>query len=146
MSANAVVQFAGDDLFIGVGGSGHAHLFDTSGERKRAPSPMEMLLSAIGACTAADVVSILAKKRQRVTAYRVEVKGERREEFPRRYQAIHIHHIVTGHGVSQSAVASAVELSDQKYCSVAASLRPTVRISTSFEIIEEADHARTGDA
>jgi putative redox protein len=107
---------------------------------------MEMLLSAIGACTAADVVSILAKKRQRVTAYRVEVKGERREEFPRRYQAIHIHHIVTGHGVSQSAVASAVELSDQKYCSVAASLRPTVRISTSFEIIEEADHARTGDA
>ena len=133
-------------MFIGVGGSGHAHLFDTSGERKRAPSPMEMLLSAIGACTAADVVSILAKKRQRVTAYRVEVKGERREEFPRRYQAIHVHHIVTGHGVSQSAVASAVELSDQKYCSVAASLRPTVRISTSFEIIEEADHARTGDA
>lgn len=142
----ATVEYAGDDLFIAVGPSGHAHLFDTNGERKRAPSPMETLLTAAGACTAADVVSILAKKRQRVTAYRVEVEGERREEFPRSYRTIHVHHVIRGHGVSESAVASAIELSDQKYCSVAASLRPTARISTSFEIIEETNDAGTGDA
>jgi len=131
------VQYAGNDFFIGVSPGGHAHVFDTNGERKSAPTPVEMLLSAIGACTGADVVSILGKKRQKITGYRNEVSGERREEHPRSFQQIHIHHIVRGHGVSEAAVAQAVELSDTKYCSVAASVRPAAHITSSFEIIEE---------
>jgi len=131
------VQYAGNDFFIGVSPGGHAHVFDTNGERKSAPTPVEMLLSAIGACTGADVVSILGKKRQKITGYRNEVSGERREEHPRSFQQIHIHHIVRGQGVSEAAVAQAVELSDTKYCSVAASVRPAAHITSSFEIIEE---------
>ena len=95
-----------------------------------------MLLVSVGACTAADVVSILAKKRQDVTDYRVVVKGERADEHPRKFVKFHIHHIVHGRSVSEKAVADAIELSNTKYCSVGTTVRPTAEIATSFEIIE----------
>jgi len=132
----AIVQYAGDDFFIGTTPSGHAQTIDTKGERKAAPTPMEMLLVSVAACTAADVISILEKKRQNVTDYKIEITGERREENPRAFVKFHIRHIVYGRDVSEQAVASAIELSDQKYCSVAATVRPTAEIHTSFEIIE----------
>ena len=130
------IQYAGDEFFIGTPPSGHAQALDTKGDRKGAPSPVEYLLMAVGGCTASDVVSILLKKRQIITAYKVEVTGERREEFPRSFTKFHIHHIVYGQDVSEQAVAQAIELSDTKYCSVAATVRPTAEITTSFEIIE----------
>jgi len=132
----AVVRFAGDELFIGTTPSGHSVTFDTNSERSVAPSPVEILLVALGSCTAVDVVSILAKKRQVVTNYAVEVSGERRDEYPRSYKSMKVHHILTGVGLSEKAVAQAIELSETKYCSVAATLRPTVEIQSSFEIIE----------
>ena len=137
-SVKATVQFVGDDLFVGITPSGHALTLDTDSTRSHAPSPTELLLLAAGACTATDVASILAKKRQNVTRYVVEVSGERREEFPRKYTSLKVHHILTGRGLSENAVAQAIELSDTKYCSVAATLRPGVEIQTSFEIIEDA--------
>lgn len=133
----ATVKYAGDDFFIGTTPSGHAQAIDTKTDRKSAPTPMEMLLVSVAACTAADVVSILAKKRQTVTDYRVEISGERREEFPQAFVGFHVHHIVYGRDVSEQAVAQAIELSDQKYCSVAATVRPTAKIRTSFEIVED---------
>jgi putative redox protein len=132
----ATIKYAGDEFFIGTTPSGHAQAIDTKGERKSAPTPMEMLLVSVGACTAVDVVSILEKKRQIVTDYRVEVTGERREEYPRAFTKFHIHHIVYGHDISEQAVARAIELSDTKYCSVAATVRPAAEITTSFEIVE----------
>ncbi len=132
----AVIQYAGDEFFIGTTPSGHAQAIDTKGDRKSAPTPLEMLLVSVAACTAADVVSILEKKRQIVTDYRVEISGERREEHPRAFIKFHVHHIVCGHDVSEQAVAQAVEISDTKYCSVAATVRPTAEITTSFEIVE----------
>lgn len=132
----AIVQYAGDEFFIGTTPSGHAQAIDTKGDRKSAPTPLEMLLVSVAACTAADVISILEKKRQVVTDYRVEISGERREEHPRAFTKFHVHHIVRGHDVSEQAVAQAVELSDTKYCSVAATVRPAAEIRTSFEIIE----------
>jgi putative redox protein len=132
----ATIQYAGDEFFIGISPSGHAQAIDSKGDRKAAPSPMEMLLVAVGACTAVDVISILEKKRQVVTDYKVEVTGDRREEYPRAFTKIRVHHIVYGRGVSEQAVAQAIELSDTKYCSVAATVRPTAEITTSFEIIE----------
>jgi putative redox protein len=139
------VRYAGDDFFIAVSPGGHAHVFETKAERKSAPTPVEMLLSALGACTGADVMSILAKKREKITEYRNEVTGERREEHPRSFQTIHVHHVVRGHRVSEAAVAQAVELSDSKYCGVAATFRPTAQISSSFEIIQEPDAASGGE-
>lgn len=139
MSGNtykATVHYAGDEFFIGIPPSGHAQTIDTKGERRAAPTPVEMLLVSVAACTAADVISILLKKRQDVTDYNVEVTGERVEEHPRKFIKFHIHHIVRGRSVSEKAVADAIDLSDTKYCSVAATVRPTAEITTSYEIIE----------
>ncbi|CAN5754518.1 OsmC family protein [soil metagenome] len=132
----ATIQYAGDEFFIATSPSGHAQAIDSKGDRKSAPSPLELLLMSVAACTAVDVVSILEKKRQNVTDYKVEITGTRRDEYPRLFTAFHIHHIVYGRSVSEKAVADAVELSDTKYCSVAATVRPTAKITTSFEIFE----------
>ena len=133
----ATVRFVSDDLFLGVTPSGHAIVLDTDSKRSSAPSPIELLLVALGSCTATDVAGILAKKRQHVSSYIIEVTGERRDDYPRRYTSMKVHHILTGRSISPKAVAHAIELSETKYCSVAASLRPTVEILSSFEIIEE---------
>ena len=132
----AVVRSVGDDLFNGCTPSGHVVAIDTDHERNSAPSPMELLLVALGSCTGVDVVSILKKKRENLTDYRVEVRGRRRAEHPRSYQRMEVHHIVTGRNISERSVAQAIELSEQKYCSVAAALRPTAEIVSSYEIIE----------
>ena len=131
-----MVHYAGDQFFIGTTPSGVSQAIDVKGDRQSAPSPLEMLLVSVAACTAADVISILEKKRQDVTAYDVEVKGDRVADFPRKFVKFHVHHIVRGRNVSEDAVKHAIELSDQKYCSVAATVRPTAEITTSYEIIE----------
>jgi putative redox protein len=137
--AKAVINSAGDGLFIGITPSGHAQVLETDHERASAATPMELLLIALGGCTAVDVESILKKKRQRVTDYRVEVRGARREEYPRAYTRIEVRHVVRGRGVSAAAVAAAVELSETKYCSVAATLRPGVEIVTTYEVVEDSE-------
>src|ERR687893_1372991 len=137
----AVVHFAGDGLFVGISPGGHAQVIETDSARASAATPMELLLLALGGCTAVDVISILKKKRERVTDYRVEVRGERRAEHPRAYTRIEVRHVVRGHKVSERAVASAIELSETKYCSVAATLRPGVELVSSYEIVEESEAA-----
>ena len=132
----AVVRFVGEDLFVGITPSGHTVTLDTDHERSVAPSPVEILLLALGSCTGIDVVGILKKKRMDVTDYRIEVSGERSEENPRSYKSMNVHHIVTGKNISPRAVEQAIELSETKYCSVAATFRPTVEIHSSYEIIE----------
>ena len=134
--SKAVVRLVGQDLFEATSPSGHALVIDTDHIRNSAPTPMELLLLALGSCTGVDVVSILRKKREDVTEYRVELRGERRSEHPRSYSRIAVHHIVTGRNISEQSIAQAIELSDKKYCSVAATLRPTAEIVSSYEIIE----------
>lgn len=106
------------DALPDVGGSGAG------------PSPVETLLAAVGACAAMDVISILQKKRQNVTAYRVEIEGERVPPgtWPRPFLSIVVRHVVSGPDIDPAAVARAVQLSDEKYCSVISTLRqaPTV--------------------
>ncbi len=133
----ASVEYAGDDFFVAVTPSGHAQVLDIRGERSAASGPLELLLIALGGCTGADVISVLRKKREQVTSYRVEVRGERREEHPRSYRRFEVRHIVKGKGISEKAVAQAVQLSTDKYCGVAATVRPTAEIVTSYEIVEE---------
>src|SRR6185369_4470706 len=144
-SVKAIVRFVSDDLFVGVTPSGHSITLDTDSSRSIAPSPTELLLLAAGACTATDVAGILAKKRQHVTGYVIEVSGVRRDDFPRKYTSMKVHHILTGHNLSPTAIAHAIELSDSKYCSVAATLRPGVEIQTSFEIIEDSPDPARGE-
>jgi putative redox protein len=132
----ATIHFAGNDLFIGITPSKHAVTLDTDHARGAAPTPMELLLVALGSCTAVDVIEILRKKREDVKEYRVEVHGERRSEHPRSFSRMDVHHILTGRNISEKSVAQAIELSETKYCSVAATLRPTAEIVSTIEIIE----------
>ena len=133
---NATVKYAGDDMFIGIPPSGHAQLMDANSERNSAPTPLENLLVAVAGCTAFDVQSIMQKKRQDVSEYHVEITGERRDEYPRVFTKFLIKHVVKGRGISEKALADAIRLSDENYCSVAATVRPTAEIVTSYEIIE----------
>ena len=135
--AKAIVHSAGDELFVAITPSGHAQVLDTNHERASAATPMELLLIALGGCTAVDVVSILKKKRERVTDYRVEVRGTRREEHPRAFTRMEVRHVVRGKNVSEKAVASAIELSETKYCSVSAMLSATATVTSSYEVSAE---------
>ena len=132
----AIIHLKAEDLFIGYTPSGNAVTLDTNHIRNSAPSPMELLLLALGSCTGVDVISILRKKRQNITDYRIEVRGHRRDQHPRSYERVEVHHVVTGHSVSGQALANAIKLSEEKYCSVAATFRPTAEIVSSYEIIE----------
>jgi len=135
----ATIYFAGNDFFVGVTPSNHAQTIETDSQRSQAATPMELLLLALGTCTGVDVISILKKKRQLVMDYRIEVSGERREDFPRAYTRLFVKHVLRGRKLSEAAVAQAIELSDQKYCSVAATLRGSAEIVTSYEIIEDVE-------
>jgi len=101
-------------------------LIDADG--REAPSPMDALLLALAGCTGADVVSILAKQRADLLAFRVEVVGERREEHPKRYTTITLTYHVTAPGFAREQVLHAIELSLGKYCSVTHSLAPDIAL------------------
>jgi putative redox protein len=133
----ATVHYGGNDFFIGISPGGHSMVMDANGERSSAATPVELLLIAVGGCMGSDVVEILRKKREQVTDYRVEVRGERRTDFPRSFRKIQLHHVVKGNNVSETAVRQAIELSDSKYCSVAATLRPSAEILVTFEVVQE---------
>ena len=88
--------------------------------------PMELLLAALGGCTAYDVVDIMKKKRTPLARYRVEVTGERAEKHPRRYTHIHVVHVGAGEGVTEKQFAQAVRLSHEKFCGASASLNAEI--------------------
>lgn len=113
--------------------------YPEEGQKSQGPTPVEALLSSIGACSAMDVVAILAKKRQEVTAYRVEVDGVRAPvgEWPRPFLSLTVRHILTGKNLEPDAVRRSIELTDEKYCSVIATLRQSPKVESVW-VIEEA--------
>lgn len=132
----ARLRYAGGEAFVAESQSGHAMVTSFAHEVS-APSPMELLLIALGGCTGADVVGILEKKRQRVTGYEIEVRAERRAEHPRIYTKIEVIHRIRGHRVDTKSVAHAVELSETKYCSVSAMLGASAELSMRYEIQDD---------
>jgi putative redox protein len=107
-----------------------------SGPSPVAPNPVQTLLASLAACEAMDVISLLRKKRQRVTAYEVGMAGERVADHPRRFTTIEFVHRVTGHGVELAAVEDALRLAVEKYCSVYHCIRPDIGITNRIEIRE----------
>jgi putative redox protein len=130
----AIVKWAGEQQFVATMPSGHAVPFDADRERNTAPGPMEMLLGALGACTATDVVIILGKKRQKLESLEVVVSGERATESPTVWTKLEIVYRLRG-VLDEKAVHDAIELSEKKYCGVAAMLRKTAAISFRYEIL-----------
>lgn len=98
-------------------------------------TPMKTLLISLAACEGMDVASILRKKRQQITAYELEIVGERAEEHPRRYTRITILHRVHGTDLSAAAIEDAIRLSETKYCSVHHTLDPSMEILSRYEIV-----------
>ena len=140
MIDNVRVRWSGKRQFVGWDKSGHGVVMDASaaysGEGTGA-RPIELLLYGLAGCTAMDVVSILEKKRQEFTGLEIEVAAtQREEEYPKIYTRIELTYVVTGRGVSPDAVARAIELSEDKYCSVRGMLGPQVEIVTSYRIEE----------
>ncbi|MDP8988904.1 MAG: OsmC family protein [Acidobacteriota bacterium] len=129
-----IVQYAGDEYFIATTPSGHAIAIDVKSGRKSAPGPLELFVAGLGSCTAADVISILQKKREQVTAYHLEIRSERVEEHPRAFRRFELKHVIRGHNVSKEAVERAIALSTDKYCSAVATVRATAEIVTTYEI------------
>lgn len=108
-----------------------------SGPHCVAPNPVVHLLAALAACEAMDIIEVLRKKRQNVTAYEVAMTGERAEEHPRRYTSITLVHRFTGTDLSLAAVEEAIRLSTEKYCSVYHSLRPDLPIRNEIELLAD---------
>ncbi|RIK00431.1 MAG: hypothetical protein DCC46_04105 [Armatimonadetes bacterium] len=132
------IDWKGDLAFEARPPSGKPVVLDSAslGTEPQGPSPTEMLLAAVGACTAMDVISILKKKRQIVESYRVEVENEYfdPDAWPRPMSKIIVRHYVSGEEIDPEAVARAVQLSDEKYCRVASTLRQGVEIETSWQV------------
>jgi putative redox protein len=133
--ADARVIWTDKDRFLGEAASGHALVVDAT-EPKTANSPMELVLLALCGCTAADVVSILRKKREPFFGVEVTAHGERAVDHPKVYTHINLVYRVRGK-VTHKAVEDAIRLSKEKYCSVSAMLEKTATIETSIEYVEE---------
>lgn len=130
----ATVKWVGGEEFVSQTPSGHAVVFDADRKHNAAPGPMEMLLAALGTCTSVDIVMILEKKRQKLGSLEVVVSGERATEPPTVWTVIEMNYKLAG-TLDDKAVRDAIDLSQKKYCSVAAMLGKTATISYKYEII-----------
>lgn len=132
----ANVKWIGDQRFVATSPSGHALTVDSDRESNKAPGPMELVLMALGACTATDVVIILGKKRQKLESLEVICSGERATEPPTVWTKLEILYRLKGH-LDEAAVKQAIQLSEDKYCSVAAMLKKTATLTWRYEILPQ---------
>lgn len=126
--------------FLAETGSNHAFIMDAApeaGGRNLAPRPMEMLLAGTGGCTAFDVVAILKKGRHAITGCEVSLQAERAETDPKVFTRIHFYFRISGKQLKPDAVARAIALSKDKYCSASIMLGKTASITHDFEIVED---------
>src|SRR6267378_4271132 len=128
------VKWIGEQKFVATSPSGHAMTIDSDRASNKAPGPMELLLLALGACTATDVVLILEKKRQKLDSLEVICSGERAAEPPTVWTKLELLYRFRGQ-LDDAAVKHAIQLSEDKYCSVAAMLRKTATLSWRYEIL-----------
>jgi len=134
----ASIKWIGEQKFLGTSPSGHAVAIDSDRESNKAPGPMEMVLMALGACTATDMVMILEKKRQKLASLEVLCSGERAPEPPTVWTKLDVLFRIRGE-VDEAAVQHAMSLTEEKYCSVAAMLKKTAAFTWRYEILPPAD-------
>lgn len=133
-------EWQGGGTFIGRNARGGAVQMGKLNE-KPGVSPMELILVGLAGCTGVDIVDILEKKRQPLKALKVQVRGKKREDFPKIYTEIEVTYQVWGEGIDPQAVERAIELSEEKYCSVSAMLRATVEIRSKYQILSPEEMA-----
>lgn len=139
MKHEAIVRWTGRMTFVGRAGSNHLVPMDSGpdfGGDGSATKPLELLLLGLGGCTGMDVVSLLHKMRVPFTDLELNITADRAEEHPAVYRKIDIEYIVTGHGLDEEKVRRAVELSQEKYCSVSAMLKKACPVNYSIRCVE----------
>lgn len=130
----AEVKWITGQKFAAKGPSGHTVVMDSDRESNQGPGPMEMVLMALGACTATDIVIVLQKKRQKLDSLEVICSGERAAKPPTVWTKLEIVYRLRG-VLDEKAVKHAIELSEEKYCSVAAMLKKTAKVTWRYEIL-----------
>jgi putative redox protein len=122
---------------VATSGSGHHMLLDDA-LGATGPKPIELVAVALAGCTAFDVITILRQKhRQKITGYEVRVEADQAERPPQVFTDIRIHHVITGIDVDPAAVDLAIQLSEDKYCSVGGMVKQTAALHTTYEIVDE---------
>lgn len=132
------IKWAGNMAFEGSVPSGHQILMDASeefGGENRGPRPTELLLNAVAGCTGIDIISILGKMRLTPESFEMNVEGKRADEHPKKFTQIHIHYDLKGE-LPEDKVVRAIQLSKDKYCSVAHSLSAEMTVSYSINGVE----------
>jgi len=135
------VKWNGGMRFTATTEEGESLTMDTdaeSGGEGHGFRPVKLVLVGLGGCTGMDIVWILKRQRQEVTGLEMKVTGTRRKKDPRYYEDVQIEYVVRGRTLRESAVKRAIELSEQKYCSVRGIFRPEVKVTTSYRIEQEA--------
>ncbi len=130
----ATVRWTGEQKFIALSPSGHTLAMDSDRSSNSGPGAMELLLMALGACTATDIVIILEKKRQKLVSLEVICSGERAAEPPHVWTKLEILFRLAGK-LEDSGVKQAIELSEEKYCSVSATLKKSAELTWRYEIL-----------
>jgi putative redox protein len=134
------LAWRGNYRFVAKNEKGLSVSFDAplpNGGEETALSPMENVLASLAACSSYHVVTVLKKKRQDFSDYSVQMTADRRDEPPRVFTSIHLKYIIKGKKISKEAVEGAIKLSEEKYCSVGGMLKNAVKITSSYEILEE---------
>jgi putative redox protein len=130
------VKWINGKQFIGIDSTQHSVVLSTPDEGIGV-KPSDLLLIAVAACCAVDVVEILVKKRMPLTHMEISTSGEQDPNPPWTFRQIHMHFQLAGKNLTEKAIAQAIALSEEKYCSVAATVRATAQITTDFEILEK---------
>lgn len=134
--ASATVRWTGGQTYIGTDSTNHSTVLSSTKEGVGI-KPSDLLLIAIGACASVDVVNILAKKNISLVGLDVEVTGEQDADPPWTFRKLHSHFRLRGSGLTEKAVKQAIHLAEDKYCSVAATVRPTAETTFSYEILND---------
>lgn len=134
----ATVKWIQGKQFIGVDLTKHSVVLSTPDEGIGI-KPSDLLLIAVASCTAVDVVEILAKKRMPLSHLEISSTGEQDQDPPWTFRKIHLHFKIGGKNLTEKAVEQAIQLSEEKYCSVAATVRATAEITSDFELLAESD-------
>jgi len=123
--------------FVATSGSGH-HLLLDDATGASGPKPVELMAVALAGCTAFDVITILRQKhRQKITGYEVRVEADQAERPPQVFTDVRIHHVITGFDLDPAAVDLAIQLSEDKYCSVGGMIKQSAALHTTYEIVDE---------
>ena len=132
--SSATIRWIKGKQFIGIDSTNHSVVL-SSPDEGIGMKPSELLLVALGSCTAVDVVEILRKRRKPVTSLEIQVSAEQDNDPPWTFRKIHVKYLISGVDITPDDAQKAIDLSEEKYCSVASTLRGKAEISTEFELI-----------